>query len=168
MTPSETAAQLIELMRAAHSSEPDDRRQRALVAAVNAIYDPDAFIALGNAIQAEPEPLRITAAHILGDAGNSDALDALDPLLQDQSGRVRLRAVLAIERLGGAADDMAPALAGLIASDPNPQVRAAAARSLGMVRTPVADRALRAALSDRDAEVRAAAKATCGFFKRTP
>jgi len=69
-----------------------------------------------------------------------------------------LRAVEAVADYG-AVDDMVPALAQLIADDPDPQVRRLAVHALFIVRdTPQAAAALRVATADVDPDIRAAAQ----------
>jgi HEAT repeat protein len=109
-------------------------------------------------LAAEPAAVRAFAARALGDAGNPEALETLEPLLQDTSGAVRLNAVAAVAECG-AVDDMVPALAALIASDPSAEVRLLAVQSLLVIRdNPQAATALRTAAADVDEHVRAAAR----------
>src|SRR5262245_6598268 len=125
-----------------------------LTPAINATDDPDVYRELAVLLTAEPEAVRIAAAAALGDAGNPEALETLEPLLGDTSPRVRLRAIEAVTRFG-AVDDLVPAIGRLIATDPDPLVRRLAVYALFVVRDdPAASAALVTAASDSDPEVR--------------
>lgn len=128
------------------------------VAAINAIDDPAAYRALGVLLANEPEPVRITAAVLLGDAGNPEALEALEPLLRDPSSIVRLRAAGAVAEYG-ADEEMVPALTQLIQGDPSALARRFAVQALFIIRDrPEASAALEMASRDSDAAVRDAAR----------
>lgn len=93
-----------------------------------------------------------------GDAGNAEALIAIEPLLADASALVRLRAVAALAEFGAVAD-MVPPVTKLITDDPNPIVRRLAVQALFLIRdNPGAVVALGAALDDSDQRVRDAAR----------
>src|SRR5262249_30231666 len=129
-----------------------------LTAAINATDAPAVYQELAALLGDEPERVRIFAASALGNAGNPETLETLEPLLRDKSPIVRLRAVEAVADYG-AVDDMVPALAQLIADDPDPQVPRLAVHALFIVRdTPQAAAALRVATADVDPDIRAAAQ----------
>lgn len=159
-----TAEHVLAAICAAHQG-PTGLWPHGLVAAVDAIDDPAVYAALAARLATEPEDVRARAARLLGDAGNPEVLETLEPLVRDPSGLVRLAAVLAVER-HGPATDMVPALAALVQGDGDPQVRACAVRCLGLIASPDSDAALAKALTDPDADVRATAAATAVRFRR--
>jgi HEAT repeat protein len=129
-----------------------------LVVAINETADPAIYRELAIQLLKEPEAIRACAAQILGDADNPEALETLEPLLGDPSPVVRLRSAAAVANYG-AIDAMVPALAELIKGDPSAQVRLLAVHALFIIREkPNAAAALRVALVDSDANVRAAAR----------
>jgi hypothetical protein len=135
-----------------------------IVAAINATDDPAVFRALAAHLGPEPEPVRATVARALGHADNPEALEALEPLLRDISPAVRLAAVTAVAK-HGAVDDMVPALAALIAADPNPLARRLAVHAIYVTRDRAdAIAALHVASVDADPGVREAAiRVIAGF-----
>jgi HEAT repeat protein len=128
--------------------------QCPLSGAINSIDDPAWFEAVG-ALLAGPasETLKLRAVAAFADAGNSEALATLAPLLADRSGAVRAQALYAIFELGGDITE-AEAIGTLLLRDPEPRVRANAALALAVTRTSEACRLLDQAADDPDAEVR--------------
>jgi len=164
MTADSQASNLLDLIRNAGAASRGPWPP-GLIAALNAATDPDVFITLGEALAGEPELVRAAAATAIGEAGNGEGLYTLESLLQDLSALVRGRAVFAVEQIG-AVDELVPMLAAIVATDPDPALRMAAVRSLGIVASPQSDAALRAALAHPDPETRATAEATCERFGR--
>ncbi len=147
---------LLEMIRSASPDATGLWPSRCTIA-INDVDDPAEFAALAVLLESEPESVRANAAWVLGYAGNPEALETLEPLLHDASPTVRLRAAEAVAKFG-AVDDMIPALAGLIAADPNPLTRLLAIHALYITRDhPDAVAALRMASGDADAAVREAA-----------
>ena len=96
--------------------------------------------------------VRTRAALALGQIGGPGAEAALTGALNDPAAEVRVQAVHALRRVAGAR--AIPALQGLLLRDPDPPVRRAAARTLGMFRETSVRSALTAATTDPDAAVR--------------
>jgi HEAT repeat protein len=90
---------------------------------VEALRDPDAR-------------QRKTAAFKLGNAGPADpaVLPALLAALQDPDPVVRREVILSLVKFGPAAREAVPVLEGLGERDPDPEVRAAAAKGLERLR----------------------------------
>lgn len=100
------------------------------------------------------------AALTLGETSRDSAADALRSLLSDPSGEVRDAAAVALARLGRG--DAAQFLEAL--KDPDEGVRAAGARSLGMIGREGLEPLKKALASDASASVRAEAAAALGAF----
>jgi HEAT repeat protein len=166
-SPQHLATALLEKIRAGQQCPLGYSWPPGLVAALNEAEDPAVFLALATILMSKREIVRANAASALGEAGNPEALYTLQPLLEDQSDLVRGRALDAVERLGPC-DDLDAILSRLATSDPLPNLRKSAIRSLGQLRSPQSDAALRAALNDPNPEVSAAAEETCKRFKRSP
>ena len=86
-------------------------------------------------------------------------------LLADDEGRVRRRAALGMGRVG-LAEGVAP-LAALLATDPEPEVRAMAAFALGLIGDAAAAPALMTALGDADPRVQGRAAEGLGLIGHT-
>jgi HEAT repeat protein len=156
-----TAKELLEMIRAA-TAETGDAWRIPLVTAINATAEPPVYRELATLLASEPEAVRAFAAQMLGDAGNPEVLETLEPLLRDASPRVRFSAAVAVAEYG-AVDDMVPALEELIAQDARAQVRLLAVQSLFVIRdSPGALAALVKASADADPQVRAAAERILG------
>lgn len=150
------AQMLLDMLRSA-SPDATGLWPSGCTIAVNDVDDPAAFAALAVLLESESDSVRANAAWVLGYAGNPEALETLEPLLRDKSPNVRLRAAEAVAKFG-AVDDMIPALAQLIAADPNPLTRLLAIHALYITRDhPDAVAALRTASGDSDTAVRDAA-----------
>ena len=87
---------------------------------------------LADLLGAPDSTVRTRAATALGRVGGMNAEAPLTAALSDQVAEVRLQAVDALRRVAGAR--AIPALQGLLLRDPDPGVRRAAARTLGMLR----------------------------------
>jgi cyclophilin family peptidyl-prolyl cis-trans isomerase len=142
----------------------EDPRVRARAAlAIGRVADPAAFPPVREALRdAEPQ-VRAAAALALGLAGDEEAEPALLRRLALDDGRPeRLADLEALGRVGG--ERAVPALVASL-GEPEPEVRAAAARALGnygyrqrlVGRLGAAEQALGAALADQAVEVRIAA-----------
>lgn len=107
---------------------------------------------LADLLGAPDSTVRARAAAALGTVGGMNAEAPLTAALSDQAAEVRVQAVNALRRVAGAR--AIPALQGLLVRDPDPAVRRAAARTLGMLREAPATSALTAAAADPDASVR--------------
>ena len=107
---------------------------------------------LADLLGAPDATVRTRAAAALGRMGGMNAEAPLTAALSDQAAEVRVQAVGALGRIAGAR--AIPALQGLLLRDPDPGVRRAAARTLGMLRGAAATSALAAAAADPDASVR--------------
>jgi cyclophilin family peptidyl-prolyl cis-trans isomerase/HEAT repeat protein len=103
------------------------------------------FLGKGSAAQ------RMRACESLWRLADSTGADALIAALRDKDAAVRWRVLWALEKLPQAAR-IVPAVAPLLA-DPDPLVRAHAARTLGRLKSPLATGALQGALADADAAV---------------
>jgi HEAT repeat protein len=103
---------------------------------------------------ADAEALRAAAARCLGELGPAakEAGPALTRALRDESGSVRLAAVLALGRVGGHAEEVVAALAELVQEWGDREVRWQAAAALGRmgVAAKEAAPALRSAKTDAD------------------
>ena len=92
--------------------------------------------------------VRARAGGVLGRIGGVNAEAALAAALGDPAAEVRIQAAEALSRVASAR--AIPALQGLLLRDPDPAVRRAAARTLGMVRETPATSTLTAAAADPD------------------
>ena len=107
--------------------------------------------------------LRLEDRRILEDPpAPPPAVTSLLPLLNDDEGRVRRRAALAVGRTGLTAA-VAP-LQGVLANDGEPEVRAMAAFALGLIGDGAAVTPLLAALADADARVQGRAAEALGLI----
>ena len=95
-------------------------------------------------------------------AAPAPAITAITALLADEEGRVRRRAALGLGRAGLAAG-IAP-LSGLMAGDPEPEVRAMAAFALGLIGDATAAPALVTALADADPRIQGRAAEALGLI----
>ncbi len=107
------------------------------------------------------EDRRVLADQVLTSPPPND----LPALLGDAEGRVRRRAALGLGR-AGVVGGVAP-LATLVATDPEPEVRAMAAFALGLIGDPSAAAALVTALGDPDARVQGRAAEGLGLIGHT-
>jgi hypothetical protein len=101
--------------------------------------------------------VRARAVWALGRVKGAPAVGVIETALGDPDLSVRLPAVQVLRRVAGAGS--VPTLGRLVASDPDPSVRRAAAFALAALRTPDALHALVPALSDPSEMVRQAAQA---------
>jgi HEAT repeat protein len=108
------------------------------------------------------DSLRYIAAQILGQIGDPRAATFLQELLHTPNRYVREQAVRALGQLGD--PGMGPALEGVLASDTVPEVRTAAAWSLGNLRDTTAVAALVLARQDSAAPVRQGALSALQFL----
>lgn len=103
---------------------------------------------------------RARAALKLGETGRGTAVEALRSLLADPSGQVRDAAAVALARLGDrSAGQFLEAL-----KDPDEGVRAAGARSLGLIGREGLEELKKALVNDHSVSVRAEAAAALGSF----
>ena len=114
------------------------------------------------------EVTRERAAHALGGIGYAaaDADDALYAALADPSSNVRAHALLALAHTGAELPaDAPPKLAGML-EHPDPEIRAAAARTIGLLHEDLQSLApdLTMALGDADARVREQAARSLGMI----
>jgi HEAT repeat protein len=114
------------------------------------------------------EVTRERAANALGGIGYAaaNADDALFAALDDPSGRVRAHALLALAQTGAEPPaDALPKMAGLL-ENPDPEIRAAAARTIGLLHEDLQSLApdLTMALGDVDARVREQAARALGMI----
>ena len=149
------AASLVEV-RVFAGTRPDDPRSAAAdLAEIRRLLrsgGQEGTARLADLLGAPDSTVRTRAATALGRVGGMNAEAPLTAALSDQVAEVRLQAVDALRRVAGAR--AIPALQGLLLRDPDPGVRRAAARTLGMLREPPATSALTAAAADPDASVR--------------
>ena len=134
---------------------PDDDREDRLDFVRTLAQQPDAGSVNGLSIllsQDEDPLIRRIAAIGLGKTPGDTALAALNAAIQDEDSSVKRRA---IQGLGKKKDDRAVhALREVLLGDPDPQMRRAAVRSLGMMHTEEAFNALLSAEYDPDYYVR--------------
>lgn len=142
--------------------------------ALDGLEDPDGFVRataatlLGELAAADQIPalrehllrdsdpvVRQRAAESLATIGGEQAIGALVQALEDPLGRVRLAAIRGVAEL--APERGLESLMRLVLEDPDWEIRAQAARGLGLAGDPLAVPALEAALEDRNEFVRAAA-----------
>jgi len=136
---------------------PDANRQDRLLAVRHLAKRPGARAAKDLALalsEDEDAVVRRVAAIGLGKVGGEPALAGLTAALDDEDKWVRRRAIQGLGRIGGEA--AARALGQTLVNDPEPEVRKAAARSLGRMRSEEAFEALKAAGSDLNFTVRQA------------
>lgn len=103
------------------------------------------------------EQTRYWACLVIQDLGPlaQDAVPALRPILRSPESEERLEAALALAAIGPAAQTTAEDIAGLLATDPKPSVRLAAAFALGKLEVPqVGDTALTTASTSDDPVLR--------------
>ena len=122
--------------------------------------------ALTQIVAQDPDPVvRAKAVAALGKFGGTEAAMALSRALMDQDPSVRIQAARALGRVES--DQVTPALAGVLTSDPDPRVRKEAVRTLATLGTDQARWSLEAAALDADPSVRrAVASALAKWGKR--
>jgi hypothetical protein len=136
---------------------PDADRQDRLLAVRHLAKRPGARAAKDLALalsEDEDAVVRRVAAIGLGKVGGEPALAGLTAALADDDKWVRRRAIQGLGKIGGEA--AARALGDTLVNDPEPEVRQAAARTLGRMRSEEAFEALKAAGSDLNFSVRQA------------
>lgn len=115
-------------------------------------------------VEDEEATVRARATAALAAAGGAEAIGALRKALEDDAGIVRVHAVHALSR--AERDAAVPLLSKVLAGDPDPQVRLAAAIALGSMPTPDARAALEGAAADANPEVRHEARRTLARLER--
>lgn len=147
------------LVRCADDAEPDVRRAAVLALGNLSVRKAEVEAALRRRLDDADGNIRFFAAESLArlEAADHPAVQALMAGLESPNASRRVAAVLSLSRLGPSAKAAVPALQRLLESDPDAQVRSAAARALGRIEHAAAVPSLMAALRDPELEVRNAA-----------
>jgi hypothetical protein len=132
---------------AAHGGDPSARPPDVPVGRVTPVRE-----LVKSVLQDEEATVRARSTAALAAAGGAEAVAALRKALEDDAGVVRVHAVGALSRVERRA--AIPVLSRVLAGDPDPQVRLAAARALSSMPTPDARAALEGAATDANADVR--------------
>lgn len=136
------------LRREARDPGADRSVRRALLAVVGAMADTGSDILLRMLEDADWRVVR-NGIYILGDGSGGEALPLLRPAVAHEDARVRREALSALARIGG---DEAGVLAKVCLEDPDPRVRALAARTVGALHVELALRPLLAVLEAESEE----------------
>ena len=107
------------------------------------------------ALNDEVEDVRARAALSLGQIGRNveESVLAIIGALSDENSRVRCYALEGLGTIGSQAEPAVPAIANALKNDPDPSVRAFAAKALGKIRPEAARPALLEALGDKSFHV---------------